>query len=1110
MPAGAVSMRTSLADVVASLASLIRGESAPSDRVLPGASAPIPQVAPEGTLPRGAVIPFGYNTSLKGRTGTGKQLSSFDQLRALANYDMVAAVKYDIKNAIVGNKWEIRVREEFKGQEIKLGKRVDEIRRFVQRPDPLAGRLWPQVCGQMVEEILVTDALTILPRMNLGGELIALEMLDGATIIPLVDDRGRPPLPPQKAYSQVVYGAIETSMSRRIEGLRDYTSTDLLYLPRNPRVDVPYGWSPVEGLIFAINLAIRQDLYDLSYFTDGNVPDGGFWALSETVTPEQLESMQEKLDALSVGRDDVRAGYMRLMYDGTYVSTKGRQWLYENKEWLARQIAWNFGVSPAPVAKQMNRSTSEQLAESAKERGVRPIADFIAAALNLALREFGGVEEVEFAWSDEATEDPSVVYQRNVAYVNAGILTRNEVRQSSALDQFDFDTPPMVGAPAAPQLLEKLIEDLKNPPKPPGQGLSVPVPGGAPSSDVAPGSPADDSQPPSDDDPTAQEKAWHVAFTKYRAAVVTDLRKWRDVATKRAKEGRVQKLTFKSRVLPPYWRKDVAAGVSSCTKQFSDRASVEAVFKSALRVFKGELKPTKARSKVENAIIALVDGWLRELEPKAIAWAMEQLPDNAAEKLWKANGPDFSAGDLAGDLAAQLEAGGGVGASEASLAIGVNLERVPPEVQTYARRRAGELVGKQYLGGEWVDSTTGSAISDTLRAQVQDAVSLAIEESWTPAELSTTLKGYFEISRAQTIARTETAVAYGNGAAELYKTESIEQLNVKDGPGCLPFGHDDNAPAPADEKGIVQAEAQAEGQVWTVGQYQSAIIGHPNCCPGSELVTAPNVRAAFSRRYEGEVVVLRTAADDLLTCTPNHPVLTTRGWLAAGSLHEGDDVIRCGDAQGMAALVDPHHEHVPARIDEVASALLESSAVPARLVPAAAENFHGDGSGGDVHVIDADGLAGNERHTPLGEQVSKLDLDGGAVGLSAFDASRAPTAILDRPLHATDSIVSGGGSPAPLFWADADLMEAEALRLSAHREPMTAEEIPDASAVTVDALGDRVGRLASLIAPVQIVAVERHAFSGEVFNLETVQGWYVASGIITHNCVRVATPYFAG
>jgi hypothetical protein len=45
----------------------------------------------------------------------------------------------------------------------------------------------------------------------------------------------------------------------------------------------------------------------------------------------------------------------------------------------------------------------------------------------------------------------------------------------------------------------------------------------------------------------------------------------------------------------------------------------------------------------------------------------------------------------------------------------------------------------------------------------------------------------------------------------------------------LPLGHDDGAPAPSGEPGSFEPEAEADGQIWTVEQYQAAILGHPNC-----------------------------------------------------------------------------------------------------------------------------------------------------------------------------------------------------------------------------------------------------------------------------------------
>ena len=43
-------------------------------------------------------------------------------------------------------------------------------------------------------------------RRNRGGEIISLDVLDGATIKVLIDDTGRRPQPPARAYEQVIHG----------------------------------------------------------------------------------------------------------------------------------------------------------------------------------------------------------------------------------------------------------------------------------------------------------------------------------------------------------------------------------------------------------------------------------------------------------------------------------------------------------------------------------------------------------------------------------------------------------------------------------------------------------------------------------------------------------------------------------------------------------------------------------------------------------------------------------------------------------------------------------------------------------------------------------------
>ena len=54
--------------------------------------------------------------------------------------------------------------------------------------------------------MLVTDAATIYPRYARGGALYSLDIIDGATIKPLIGEDGRAPEAPDPAYQQILKG----------------------------------------------------------------------------------------------------------------------------------------------------------------------------------------------------------------------------------------------------------------------------------------------------------------------------------------------------------------------------------------------------------------------------------------------------------------------------------------------------------------------------------------------------------------------------------------------------------------------------------------------------------------------------------------------------------------------------------------------------------------------------------------------------------------------------------------------------------------------------------------------------------------------------------------
>lgn len=121
---------------------------------------------------------------------------------------------------------------------------------------------------------------------------------------------------------------------------------------------------------------------------------------------------------------------------------------------------------------------------------------------------------------------------------------------------------------------------------------------------------------------------------------------------------------------------------------------------------------------------------------------------------------------------------------------------------------------------------------------------------------------------------------------------------------------------------------------------------HDGCCAAGTIASGPVAQAATLRWFEGELIELTTASGDLLTVTPNHPILTRKGWKPAGLLDEGDEVVRCADVERASSLVPDEYQR-PALIEDVARACGVTSVV----VPVSPEHFHGDGQGSQVCVV---------------------------------------------------------------------------------------------------------------------------------------------------------------
>lgn len=334
---------------------------------------------------------------------------------------------------------------------------------------------------------------------------------------------------------------------------------------------------------------------------------------------------------------------------------------------------------------------------------------------------------------------------------------------------------------------------------------------------------------------------------------------------------------------------------------------------------------------------------------------------------------------------------------------------------------------------------------------------------------------------------------------------------------------------------------------------------HIGCFPAGVVVSGPRAVASTARWYAGEIIELRTAAGHFVPVTPNHPILTPKGWVAAGLLQEGDYVVSGGNGERVGALVDPDDYQVPALIEEVVGAFDNALGGIAVRMPVSAEDFHGDGCGSKICVVRSDGLLGDAFDTPLCEPHLKQLLAGGDVGSVGLAGEGHSAALLGGMLSASGGDVRCRGESAVLLGGALGRHEAVGLGPATKFNASGNQAGFDGAAANAEMSGKRTNRLARLVASDDFGIGQRHSqgcgaqspgsaavaqdstlgegllellgahldlgrgfdvalagqvcldrilnvgrvFSaGHVYNLETSNGWYFANNIIAHNCRR--------
>lgn len=324
---------------------------------------------------------------------------------------------------------------------------------------------------------------------------------------------------------------------------------------------------------------------------------------------------------------------------------------------------------------------------------------------------------------------------------------------------------------------------------------------------------------------------------------------------------------------------------------------------------------------------------------------------------------------------------------------------------------------------------------------------------------------------------------------------------------------------------------------------------HPLCVFPNTKVIAPDIEAMTRSSYSGCVVEIGTSDGARLTVTPNHIVLTARGWVRAKNLIKGDKVINYSRGIKSVFESDPTDNDGIPTIEELFTSLLESGAVPAMSMPISSEDFKGDiPSDGEIDIIFIDGKLRDKLNATLSQLIGDVLLVGapesGEVALSRncslaehlvgfglvadgiMSGSRIAAILLrgtlthsqliglrlpsdyDARLYKTAAndnsadikLFCDGIFARPGSIHISDLLDIKRDFNSLKRNAASVETTLDGRSCDSVGLCDFISAFSGFVTFDDIIFVTNKYYSGHVYDASSLSTLYIANGIITSNC----------
>lgn len=345
---------------------------------------------------------------------------------------------------------------------------------------------------------------------------------------------------------------------------------------------------------------------------------------------------------------------------------------------------------------------------------------------------------------------------------------------------------------------------------------------------------------------------------------------------------------------------------------------------------------------------------------------------------------------------------------------------------------------------------------------------------------------------------------------------------------------------------------------------------HPNCLVPGGFVLAESVISESRRFYSGKVITLKTSAGNEITITPNHPVLTDRGFVPADGLTEGDKIIEASGKYGSLLRETPNNINIKSVLNEELHAFMQTVSRSACSVEGTPEQFHGDGCVDQkVDIVFTNSLGTGERNVICSEKIKKQGFPTGQLRMVKLLCDSPFAKVFVGAFCSLYRIVGGfrlvrsvkGISVHSKQFTDLRERTAALLSNLRKRKPFVVEPekfiklrlmgftvffrnlpvrssvgraILDAFVISDTEVADGGGKFLSteVILPPnlrkaeplvyerlqdisgqgglqvsRLLHKESSFYRGYVYNFETEHSFYVYNNIVTHNCLHSIVPY---